>query len=66
MAAKAHAGSEKNKAALRNIDNLISIPKSQRTYRPRAAHLQGQLVLARKFPVATGLWPVIMQIAALR
>jgi hypothetical protein len=45
LAEKAHAGSKKNKAAARKIDNRITIPKLQQTYRTAVANLQELLLV---------------------
>jgi hypothetical protein len=54
LAQKPHAGIEKNKAAARKIDNLISIPESHRTYRAGLADWQED-VFIRANAAATGL-----------
>src|SRR2546430_4232106 len=45
LPANAHAGSEKNKAAARKIDNLITIPKRSGTYPTTATDLQEHLCI---------------------
>src|SRR5438876_10488343 len=44
LPANTHAGSEKNKAAARKIDNLITIPKRSGTYPTTATDLQEHLL----------------------
>src|SRR5438046_3860789 len=44
LPANAHAGSEKNKAAARKIDNLITISKRSGTYPTTATDLQEHLL----------------------
>src|SRR5438876_12224904 len=48
-----HAKSEKNKAAARKIDNLITIPKRSGTYPTTATDLQEHLCIVLNNPVAT-------------
>jgi hypothetical protein len=52
LPANAHAGSEKNKAMARKIDNLITIPNRSGTYRTTATDLQEHVWIVLNNPVA--------------
>jgi hypothetical protein len=55
LAEKAHAGSERNKAAARKIDNLITIPNRSGTYRTNATDLQEHLCIVLNDSVTTNV-----------
>jgi hypothetical protein len=52
LPANAHAGSEKNKATARKIDNLITIPNRSGIYRTTSTDLQEHVCIVLNNPVA--------------